>query len=547
MTQRDDGHSSWASTGPRVRRPLDAAWLAVALAGTVLVIALSGLTSQTLIGVGEDLSGLGSAIPGFVTGAITLGVSIVALLAAPGVFTVLLVRGHGRTAALAGTAGLVAAGLAMLAGWGIRLIDDRQLGLAFTPSAGGLPDTWPFLAFLVAVLAVPRFSERSRSMRLVRWSVALMVFLTLLDGRTTVSAVAVSLLVAGGAVTGTLFVAGVPGVRVDADAVRDTLAAGGFPVQVVHGDDTAGERLSISDAFDSFRVDDSYDVVVLTRDRIGAGLVYRLWRRLRLRGEVQPPLRFSLRRSVERELLLANATVAAGVRSPRMLAALPVRSAHTVDELHAVDGPDAVALVQARVLTRGLTTFEGEVPDGVLKDVWVQLSGLRRAGIAHRHLNVRTLRVDDQDRVWVVGAGAGEVAADLVALNLDVTQTLVELAMLAGVERAVSSALEGLGPEVVADAAVLLQPVLLNRETRAALREHRGLLNDLRERIGATVEVPLASPRVEKFRPRTVITGIAAVFALYLVVSSLAGVDVAGVLRQANVGWMVAGVVAIAV
>lgn len=551
MTERDHtvggDRPTRPATGPRVRRPLDAAWLLAALAATVLVVALSGVTSQTLIGVAEDLSSLGRAIPGLLTGTLTLAVSIVALLAAPGVFTVLLVRGRGRTAALAGTAGLVAAGLAILSGWVIRAIDDRQLGLAFTPSEGGLPDTWPFLAFLVAVLAVPRFSERSRAMRLVRWSVAAVVLLTLLDGRTTVSAVAVSLLVAGGAVNGTLFVAGVPGVRVDADAVRETLTTGGFPAHDVHGDDTAGERLSVSDAFDGFSVDDRYDVVVLTRDRIGAGLLYRLWRRLRLRGEVQPPLRFSLRRTVERELLLANATVAAGVRSPRMLAALPVRSVHTVDELHAVDGPDAVALVQARVMTRPLTTYDGEVPDGVLKDVWAQLSGLRRAGIAHRHLNARTLRVDDEGRVWVVGAGAGEVAADLVALNLDITQTLVEMAMLAGVERAVSSALESLGPEVVADAAVLLQPVLLNRETRAALREHRGLLSELRARIGATVEVPLASPRVEKFRPRTVITGIAVVFALYLVVSQLAGVDVAGVIRRADVGWMLAGIGAIAV
>lgn len=336
------------AAAPRVRRPLDAVSMMAALAATVLVIAMSGITSQTLAGVGGDLVGLGHAVPAFLGGPVSLLASIVSLLAAPGVFAALLVRGRGQVAAETLAAGLLAAGLSLAVATLLRLSGATDLELAFTPPPGGVPDTWPFLAFVTAVLAVPRFSERSRTARALRWSVGLLVLATLLDGSTTVSAVAVSLLLAWAAVAGTRLVAGVPGFPLDAAAVIGTLRRAGLEVDTVLPDRAVLDRLAVVESEHGFRsagtgrapaadtepaIAESryadptaasrpgpptrdYDVAVLTRDRVGTGLLYRAWRRLRLRGEVQPAIRFSLRRSVDRESLLAHAVGSAGVRSP---------------------------------------------------------------------------------------------------------------------------------------------------------------------------------------------------------------------------------------
>lgn len=538
------------AAAPRVRRPLDAAWMVAALVGVVVVMLVAGVTSQTLTGVGEDLAGLGDAVPVVLIGPVSLVTSIIALLAAPGVFAVLLVRGRARIAALTLAAGAVAVVLAVAAGAAVRALGDHQLQLAFTPSPGGIPDTWPFLAFVVAVMALPRFSERSQTARVVRWSIALLVVVSVLQGTTTVAGVLVSLLVAVAAVSGTLFVAGVQGVPLDEARVAETLHAGGVTCGRVTSDPAATERVGITEAQTGFRVDDQLDVVVLTRDRIGVGLVYRAWRRLRIRGAVQPPLRFSLRRSVDREALLAHAVAAAGVRTPRLVAALPVRGSREGEgglSQPDPDGPDAVALVVEHVESRPFFRLAAdEVTDEVLEDVWRQVGALRRAGIAHRRLTGRALRLDGDGRVWIVGAGAGEIAADPVALTLDVTQALVEVALVAGVDRTVDSALDGLGPEVVAEAAGLLQPVLLTRETRSGLRGRRDLLPSLRTAVGATVEVPSTPPRLEKLSLRTIVTGVAVAVALYLVASQLTGVDVVAVVRDARPAWVLAALVAMA-
>lgn len=534
---------------PYVRRPLDAAWAVGTFVVAVAVITLAAVTSQTLTGVGEDLAGLGDALPGFVLGPLTLVSAIVSLLAAPAVFLVLLIRAQARVALLTLAAGGVAAGLCLLVGTLLRNFANRDLQLAFTAGKGGLPDTWPFLAFLIAALAVPRFSERSRIARIVRWMVVLYAVIAILDGSTTVASVVVTVLLAAAAINGTVFVAGVPAVPIDAISVADVLDHAGLPANPIVRDVDALDRVGVVEAHDAYRVDDRLDVVVLTRDRIGSGLLYRLWRRLRLRGEVQPPVRFSLRRSVERESLLTLAIAASGARSPRLLGSLPIRGrrARVTTAGPSEDGPDAVALVVEHVPTKPLTDLPADqLTDAVLDDVWQQLLLLRRAGIAHRRLTARALRVDPAHQVWVVSGGQGEIAADPVALNLDITQTLVELALLVGVDRAVSSALRALGAEPVAAAAGLLQPVLLTRETRTLLRGRRDVLPKLRAAVGDTVDVPVVAPSLEKLRPRAIITGGALAVALYLVASSLAGVNVVAVLRSAEPIWVVAAGIAMA-
>ena len=59
------------------------------------------------------------------------------------------------------------------------------------------------------------------------------------------------------------------------------------------------------------------DVTVLDRDQEGAGLGYRAWRLLRVRGPAAGRTYVSVRRSLEHEALLTYASAAAGARTPR--------------------------------------------------------------------------------------------------------------------------------------------------------------------------------------------------------------------------------------
>jgi uncharacterized membrane protein YbhN (UPF0104 family) len=522
---------------------LDAAWAVGALLLLIAVVTLTGVTSQTLVGIGEDLTSLGAAIPAFIGGPVSAIVSLFSLLAAPGVFTYLLVAGRTRVAGLTLASGALGAGLAALTAWIIRIQPDTELQRAFTAPPGGLPDAWPFLAFLVATLAVPSFSERSRVAILVRWSVALLVAVSLLDGRTTVPSVAVALLAAAAAVTGVRFLSGVTALPIGAQAIAATLAPAGLGGPEVVEDPGALERMAVTEGQSGFRVGAARDVIVLTRDRLGTGLARRLWRRIRVSGEIQPPLRFSLRRSVDREVLLAQAAWAAGVRTPTLHGALPVQVTDLIRQQDVItdtgEGPDAVALVFDHVPTRALSSVDPVlVSDQVLADLWQQVAALHRRAIAHRRLSGRSLRLDDVGRVWIVGLGGGDVAADPVAMHLDVAEALLAVAAVAGVDRAVSSALSVLGPQEVGAAAGLLQPVLLGVETRALLRRRRDLLPALRGRVGTSVEVVSAPPRLERLRPTTILTWVGVLVALYLVAGQLTGVNLARLAGQADPVWI---------
>lgn len=64
----------------------------------------------------------------------------------------------------------------------------------------------------------------------------------------------------------------------------------------------------------------------------------------------------------------------------------------------------------------------------------------------------------------------GEIAAGDLVLRMDIAQLLTELGLRVGAERAVSVAVEVLGPDAIADCLPLLQPIALSRSTRATLR-----------------------------------------------------------------------------
>ncbi|MEV8487304.1 lysylphosphatidylglycerol synthase transmembrane domain-containing protein, partial [Streptomyces sp. NPDC052095] len=112
------------------------------------------------------------------------------------------------------------------------------------------------------------------------------------------------------------------------------------------------------------------------------------------------------------------------------------------------------------------------------------------------------------------------------------------LALRVGPERSVRAAAAVMGPDALAAAMPLLQRIALTRETRAALAKNKKVLPGLRGQIVALKpQGKVEEVRLERFRPRTLITIILSAIAAYIVLSQLSQVDVYTVVTTANWAW----------
>ena len=116
-------------------------------------------------------------------------------------------------------------------------------------------------------------------------------------------------------------------------------------------------------------------------------------------------------------------------------------------------------------------------------------------------------------------------------------ELLGSLACMVGVPRAVRAASEMLDAAELAAAVPLLQPLALSVTTRAALRRHRGLLEDLREAVAEAAGVtPTEPPPLTRVRPATLATLAVGAFAVHTVLPQIA--DMSSILRaMAAVDW----------
>jgi uncharacterized membrane protein YbhN (UPF0104 family) len=138
--------------------------------------------------------------------------------------------------------------------------------------------------------------------------------------------------------------------------------------------------------------------------------------------------------------------------------------------------------------------------------------------------------------------GNGDVAASDIQLRLDLAQLLAELALLVGPDRAARSAREKVSAADLAAVATLLQPVVLYRSTRTAVRRRKDVLPALRRRLLAMASPGRdASPvQLERIRLRTLLTLVASVFAAYILAGELTKTSFGDLFRHANWLWTLA-------
>ncbi|WP_338325926.1 lysylphosphatidylglycerol synthase transmembrane domain-containing protein [Thermomonospora catenispora] len=520
----------------RIRRPGDAIRFIGSVAGLAGVVLLVNIAQGTAQGLQTDIREGTERAPHLLLGLATL-VSSFGVLAVPVAFAVeRLLRREG----LRVTVGLLAAVIAfaltvLLDGWETPAAPGGVLDSLIWGGSQTAPlhtDITPVIAFVTAVGTTGR----------PRWQAAIwaMIGLAALTGLTaqyaSVAALAATYFLGRAIGYGTLYAVGAPNPRPPGDAVLAALGRLGLrPVRarrLPDRDDVRRYGVSVED--DRRLGETAYpdaewrlEVTVLDRDQQTAGMLYRVWRLVRLRDRSTRRAVRSLRRSLEQESLMAYALHAAGARTPRLLGTCEV-------------GTEAALLAYEHVPGRTLNVLDdAELTDEFLTDIWRQFRLMQEARLAHRRLEQGAILRDDAGAAWIVDLRAGETAANDLLLRLDLAQLLTTLALRVGAERSVRTAAAVLGARALAGAVPLLQPVALNRDTRAALRQDRELLTRIREQIvRLEPEIEVAPANLERFRPRTIVSIVALTIAAYIVFPQLSNVDIGGLVARAQWWWV---------
>ncbi|WP_018656226.1 flippase-like domain-containing protein [Actinomadura flavalba] len=526
----------------RIRRPADALRFATSLIGLAAVMLLVSIAQQTTHGLANDIAEGTAHAPRPLLTFATL-ISGFGVLAVPVAFAIerLLHRGGMRVAIALFAAVITFVVTVLLDDLVAPATDGGVLDSLIWGGAGTAP-VHTAIAPVIAFVSAVGMSGRTR-WQIATWT---MIGLAALTGLTaayaSVAALAETYFLGRAIGFGTLYALGTPNPRPSGTAVVAALTRIGLrPVRAERLADAPDEPrrygVALARAQGAAPADATgatlprgewqLDVRVLDRDMQSAGLLYRVWRLVRVRAAVQRRAVRSLRRSLEQESLMAYAVSASGARTARLVGTVEV-------------GTEAALLAYEHVPGRLLSELDDdEITDALLVDVWRQFRRLQAARLAHRRLDAEALLVTGDGRVRLAALGAGEIAAGDLTLRLDLAQLLTTLALRVGPERAVATAATVLGEGTLAHAVPLLQRVALSRATRTALRHEKELLAAIREQIVRLEPESEAPPiRLERFRPRTIVSIVALSVAAYIVVPQVSSVDIVHLVTTAEWWWI---------
>ena len=393
-------------------------------------------------------------------------------------------------------------------------------------AGAGFPD--PAVIAGLAAVAVAAAPWLSRPWRRTAWATLLLLAAArvITGGLSPIDLVlAVAAGVAVGA--GLLVVFGVPDRRMDAAGVAAALRAGGVPASEVT---VASVTAKGSRPFRAVTEDgQALFVKVFGSDQRDADLLYRTYRAIRLRGVGDTRPAASLFKAVEHEALVA-------VMAERAEVAVP----HVGQVIKAGDG--SVLLTMELIAGQPLEEIpDASITDKLARDLWLQVSRLHQARIAHRSLHVGNIMVGKDGCPRLVDFSFAELAATGRQTAIDTAELLTSLAGRIGPDRAVGSALPAIGRDGVAAAVPLLQPLALSASTRRRIKGQDGLLKRTREAAiaasGDQADTNLA--QLQRVRPRTLLTIAALAGAFYFLLPQIAQVSSSWhAILSANWAWL---------
>ncbi|MFI9797832.1 MULTISPECIES: lysylphosphatidylglycerol synthase domain-containing protein [unclassified Streptomyces] len=587
----------------RVHRPSDLVRVLAGVLGIVLLLAIAAFAHGTTSGLEQDINkGTGQAPDVF--SKLAGLVSSIAILLVPVAFAIeRLIKRDGLRIADGVLAAVLAHGVTLATDlWVARAAPESIRDALTQPSPGDVGSlTDPvhgYLAPVIAYMTAVGMSRRPR-WRAVLWAVlVLYAFSMLVTGYTTPFSILLTLLIGWAVAYGTLYAVGSPNVRPTGRTLMAGLRHVGFRPVSAAREEVADTQETATDRgrryFVTLEDGPPLDVTVVDREQQAQGFFYRAWRNLTLRGFATRSSLQSLRQALEQEALLAYAAIAAGANAPKLIATSELGPDAVMLVYEHTGGRTLDSLA------------DDEITDDLLRDTWLQVKALQSRRIAHRRLVGDAILVDRSGKVIITDLRIGEIAANSLLLRMDISQLLVTLGLRVGAERAVASAVGVLGPDAVADCLPMLQPIALSRSTRATLRrlareraqrerdavleasrlskqarseeaaadtgvdsekldkktvraqaraEKRALdeaLEDAREEDLLTLirhevlrirpQAPVEPARLERVRPRTLISFIAGAIGAYFLLTQLTHIEFGPLVANAQWGWVAAAV-----
>jgi glycosyltransferase 2 family protein len=519
----------------RIRKPADLLRCTLSCI-EIAALALAGVAaSATTAAVQADIVGATQQVPAALL-QVARPLALIALYILPAALAVqLLARRQFRRLAESIATGALAAGVTQI----INLLLSREpagrLYDAITMARPGtsqlashVPALDPALAGLVAYATMVGLIGRP-AWRNALW-VAVGVYSVVHVGVLHTPLLTLLITVIAGRAIGLAvrYVAGSTSERPGALAIASALGAAELPVRAIRRIRSNGTAVAGSRHYAVTTADGAMDIVVYDRDQQAAGLFYRIYRSVRLLGPVSRAAPLSVDRVVERRALLSYAAEDAGVPTPRLRALVRV-------------GPEAAVLAFEH---HDGTTLAGRNPgcnDEELKQVWDAVGKLHARRVTHRALTADRILFTGDGQAMLLDPGDGDVAASDLQIRLDVAQLLAELSLYVGPDRTARLARDETAADELVAVVPLLQPVVLARSTRKALRRHRDLLPALRTKLLAAVPgVEVPPVRLERVRLRTLVTMVAGAAAVYLLAGELARASLGSTLREVNWQWGIA-------
>ena len=525
----------------RIRKPADLLRCTLSCI-EIVALALAGVAaSATTAAVQADIVGATRQVPASLL-QVARPLALIALYILPAALAVqLLARRQFRRLAESVATGVLAAGVTQIVNVLLSREPASRLYDAITMARPGtsqvasyVPALDPALAGLVAYATMVGLVGRP-AWRNALW-VAVGVYSVVHVGVLHTPLLTLLITVIAGRAIGLAvrYVAGSTSERPGALAIATALRAAELPVRAIRRIRTNGTAESGSRHYAVTTAEGALDIVVFDRDQQAAGLFYRIYRSVRLLGPVSRSAPVSVDRVVERRALLSYAAEDAGVPTPRLRALVRV-------------GPEAAVLAFEHHDGTTLARRNPGCSDEELKRIWDAVGKLHARRVTHRGLTADRILLTGgtgDGQVMLLDPGDGDVAASDLQIRLDVAQLLAELSLYVGPDRTSRLALGKSKADELLAVVPLLQPVVLARSTRKALRRHRDLLPTLRTKLLAAVPgVEVAPVRLERIRLRTLLTMVAGAAAVYLLAGELARASLGSTLREANWQW---GIVALA-
>ncbi|MFI8960963.1 flippase-like domain-containing protein [Streptomyces sp. NPDC053493] len=588
----------------RVHRPSDLMRLLIGVLAIALVLAIAAFAHGTTSGLEQDINkGAGGAPDVFVK--IAGLVSSIAVLLVPVAFAIeRLVKRDGLRIADGVLAAVLAHGVTLATDlWVARAAPGTiQDALTQPQSGGGLTDpVHNYLAPVIAYMTAVGMARRPR-WRVVLWVVLLLdAFTMLVAGYTTAFSIILTVLIGWTVAYGTLYAVGSPNVRPTGQTLLAGLRRVGFrPVTALRAEgvpDSAdsgdrGRRYIVT-------LEDGppLDVTVVDREQQAHGFFYRAWRRLTLRTITTRRSIVSLRQALEQEALLAYAAIAAGANAPKLIATselgpdavmlvyehLGGRTLDSLDDEEITDDLVRSAWRQVKALQSRRIAHRRLAGDAILVDRSgkVILTDLRGGEIAAGDL---VLRMDIAQLLTTLGLRVGAeraVAAAVEILGPDAIADCLPLLQPIALSRSTRAELRRLGRErskrereAVLAASEAAKQARAEARAQADLQEDRrsaraekqadrkadkkaekraldvaldeareeDLLAQIRRQVLLIrPQAPVEPVRLERIKPRTLISLIAGAVAAYFLLSQIARTPLSTV-SEADWRWVAAAV-----